>query len=577
MPRRTPRPPPRRRPSRPGGAARRGCPQYRGRSTSAARRQYGAAGSSSTVGACSSCAARRDPIPPVPNADLRGAEGSHRRSLKLSRRDQARGRVGTLVLHAKLLRPVDDRGGWGSACSWSTTSFTHGPTGGNFIVSGIARNAVRHSGGGGARRPIAHSSSGGRTDCGRPTGRRPSVHDSRRTMAARMSGGGYGPANLPYGVFRRARRAGARGRPLRRRRARPRGARRRRAPGRPRRGVRAARAERVHGARAAAWAQTRERLQRLVSGVDAEPRLIALDEVELLLPFTVADYVDFWSSIEHAANSGRIFRPGSDPLPPNWRPHADRLPRAVGNGRCRRGGGAPAARPEPPGPRGAAVFGPSAKLDVELELGFVIGTPSALGRAGPRPRARPITSSASCLLNDWSARDVQAFESQPLGPFLGKSFPDVDLAVGHADGRARAVSRRPAHAAGARAGRVPARGAVGARHRTRGRAQRRARSPGATGATSTGASRSRSRTSRSTARRCAPADLLGSGTISGPAREERGCLLELSWNGAEPIELGNGERRTFLEDGDEVVLRGIAGDGDTAVALGEVRGRVVEA
>jgi fumarylacetoacetase len=390
-----------------------------------------------------------------------------------------------------------------------------------------------------------------------------------------MSGGGYGPANLPYGVFRRA--------------------------GEPARvGVRFGDGVLDLAALAAdgllddpdgafgqpslnafmargpaAWAATRERLQRLVSGVDAEPPLIALDEVELLLPFTVADYVDFWSSIEHAANSGRIFRPGSDPLPPNWR----HMPIGYhGRSGTVVPGGTPVRRPRGqsrPDRDAPPVFGPSAKLDVELELGFVIGTPSPFGEPVPVARATEHVFGV-VLLNDWSARDLQAFESQPLGPFLGKSFqtsisPWVTPMAALAPFRAEPhTPQEPAPADYLReepwaldvALEVELNGVPIAR--SNGRHLYWSVAQQIAHLTVNGAS-------------LRTGDLLGSGTISGPAREERGCLLELSWNGAEPIELANGEQRTFLEDGDEVVLRGVAGDGDGAVALGEVRGRVVGA
>jgi fumarylacetoacetase len=390
-----------------------------------------------------------------------------------------------------------------------------------------------------------------------------------------MSAGGFGGANLPYGIFRRA--------------------------GEPARvGVRfgdgvldlqalaadgllddptgafgqpALNAFMARGPEA--WAQTRERLQRLVSGVDAEPSLIALDEVELQLPFAVADYVDFWSSIEHASNSGRIFRPGSDPLPPNWR----HMPIGYhGRSGTVVPGGTPVRRPRGqsrPDRDAPPVFGPSAKLDVELELGFVIGTPTAVGEPVPVARAAEHVFGV-VLLNDWSARDLQAFESQPLGPFLGKSFltsisPWVTPMAALAPFRAApSAPQEPAPADYLReepwafdiALEIELNGAAiartNARHLYWSVAQQIAH------LTVNGAS-------------MRTGDLLGSGTISGPTREERGCLLELSWNGTEPVALPGGGERTFLEDGDEVVLRGIAGEGDGAVALGDVRGRVVGA
>src|SRR4051794_9110958 len=390
-----------------------------------------------------------------------------------------------------------------------------------------------------------------------------------------MSAGGFGRANLPYGVFRR--------------------------DGEPARvGVRfgdgvldlAALAadgllDDPDGAFAqpalnafmaqgpAAWADTRDRLGRLVSGVDAEPQLIALDEVELLLPFAVADYVDFWSSIHHAANSGRIFRPGGEPLPPNWRHmpigyHGRSGTVVVGGTPVRRPRGQ--SRPDRDAP---PVFGASAKLDVELELGFVIGTPSAIG--GPVAGGRALEHVFGVvLLNDWSARDLQAFESQPLGPFLGKSFatsisPWVTPMAALEPFRAPPFTpQEPKPEAYLReepwaldvaleielGGDAVAR--TNARHLYWSVAQQIAH------LTVNGAS-------------LRTGDLLGSGTISGPERGERGSLLELSWNGADPVALAGGGERTFLEDGDEVVLRGTAGDGERAVALGEVRGRIVGA
>jgi fumarylacetoacetase len=323
----------------------------------------------------------------------------------------------------------------------------------------------------------------------------------------------------------------------------------------------------------AAWAQTRERLGRLLSGVDAEPPLHRLDEVELLLPFVVADYVDFWSSIEHASNSGRIFRPDSDPLPPNWRHmpigyHGRSGTVVVSGTPIRRPAGQ--SRPDRDAP---PVYGPSAKLDVELELGFVVGTPSAHGEPVPVDRALEHVFGV-VLLNDWSARDLQAFESQPLGPFLGKSFatsisPWVTPMAALAPFRAAPfTAQEPAPEEYLReepwaldiALEIALNGerlaATNARHLYWSVAQQIAH------LTVNGAS-------------LRTGDLLGSGTISGPERSQRGSLLELSWNGAEPVALPGGGERTFLDDGDEVVLRGVAGDGDGAVALGEVRGRVV--
>jgi fumarylacetoacetase len=284
-----------------------------------------------------------------------------------------------------------------------------------------------------------------------------------------------------------------------------------------------------------------------------------LAAVELHLPFTVADYVDFYSSLHHATNAGRIFRPGSDPLPPNWR----HLP--VGyHGRAGTvvPSGSEIVRPR--GQLGPGEYGPTRRLDIELELGFVIGKPSRLGEPVPIERALDHVFGV-VLLNDWSARDIQAWETRPLGPFLGKSFATsishwvVPLA---ALDRSAREPQDPAPLPYLQedpwafdvALEVEVNGTVVARTNADqlywSVAQQVAH------LTVNGAS-------------LRTGDLLGSGTVSGPERNERGSLLELSWNGEEPVELADGSARTFLEDGDEVVLRG--------AGLGEVRGRVVPA
>ncbi|MEA2278941.1 MAG: fumarylacetoacetase [Solirubrobacteraceae bacterium] len=318
----------------------------------------------------------------------------------------------------------------------------------------------------------------------------------------------------------------------------------------------------------AAWARVREGLRRIVRGPDAEATAVPLDEARLLLPFAVADYVDFYSSVEHASNVGRLFRPDADPLPPNWRHlpigyHGRAGTVVVSGTPIRR----PSGQRRGPG-EDAPSYGPSARLDVELELAFVVGTPTTLGE--------PVSVSESMehvfgtlLLNDWSARDLQAWEYRPLGPFLGKSFATsvagwVTPLDAILERRVPAPAQDPEPLPYLREepwaldlaletvlnGSVVTR--TNARHLYWSPAQQLAHM------TVNGAS-------------LRTGDLFASGTISGPERGERGSLLELSWNGAEPLELDDGSTRTFLEDGDEVVLRGSAGD---AVTLGEVRGRV---
>jgi fumarylacetoacetase len=314
----------------------------------------------------------------------------------------------------------------------------------------------------------------------------------------------------------------------------------------------------------AAWAAARARAQELVGAVP----LIPLEDVELHLPFEVADYVDFYSSLEHATNLGRLFRPGAEALLPNWR----RLP--VGyHGRAGTivVGGTSVVRPngqsKPPGAE-EPVFGPSRRLDIELELGFVIGTPSRLGEPVPVEQALEHVFGV-VLVNDWSARDIQAWEYQPLGPFLGKSFatsigawvtPLDALELHRVAGQGQEPEPldylRAPPAAYDIALEVELNGEVisqtNASHLYWSIEQQIAH------ATVNGAS-------------LRTGDLLATGTISGPTPDSRGSLIELSWNGAEPIRLSDGTTRTFLEDGDEVVLRGRTGD----LELGEVRGLIV--
>ena len=307
------------------------------------------------------------------------------------------------------------------------------------------------------------------------------------------------------------------------------------------------------GAGPETWRQARERV--------GEGREAAGADDLLGMPFEVADYVDFYSSLHHATNLGRMFRPDAEPLLPNWR----HLP--VGyHGRAGTvvPSGTPVTRPN--GQRPGGEFGPSGRLDIELEAGFVIGPPSTMGEPVPIERALDRVF-GMVLVNDWSARDIQAWEYQPLGPFLGKSFatsisawvvPIEELL----ERRVRTEPQEPEPLPYLREEpwafdiplEVELNGSVVARSNTRhlywSIDQQIAH------LTVNGAS-------------LRTGDLLATGTISGPQREEHGSLIELSSNGDEPIELPGGERRSFLEDGDEVVLRG--------EPLGEVRGRIASA
>ncbi len=317
-----------------------------------------------------------------------------------------------------------------------------------------------------------------------------------------------------------------------------------------------------------AWESAIDRVGELL-GRGAE--LLPLDGVAVHLPFEVADYVDFYSSLEHATNLGRLFRPDADPLLPNWR----HLP--VGyHGRAGTivDSGTPVARPcgQAKAPDEAEPrFGPSRRLDFELELGLVVGVGSGPGEPVP-PSAFRDHVFGVVLVNDWSARDIQAWEYQPLGPFLGKSFATsisawvTPLALLE-DRFVAGPTQEPEPLPYLRALRglgirrrleVELSGTVISRTNARGLywsgPQQVAH------ATVNGAS-------------LRTGDLLASGTISGSAEGSQGSLIELTWNGARPLELRGGSTRGFLEDGDEVVLRGRAGD----VELGEVRGVVAPA
>jgi fumarylacetoacetase len=299
----------------------------------------------------------------------------------------------------------------------------------------------------------------------------------------------------------------------------------------------------------AAWAEAAGRARELL---DRGDHVLPLADLETHLPFTVADYVDFYSSREHATNLGRLFRPDAEPLLPNW------LHLPVGyHGRAGTivPSGTPIVRPSgqtkaPDAPEPS--FGPSRRLDVELELGFVVGVPSRLGRPVPLADALDHVFGV-VLVNDWSARDVQAWEYQPLGPFLGKSFAtSISVwVVPLSELESRRVALPPQDPeplpylrgdpwAYDLALELELNGEVvsrtSARHLYWSVEQQVAH------VTVNGAS-------------LRTGDLLAAGTISGPGRHERGSLIELTWNGAEPLRLADGSERTFLEDGDEVVLR----------------------
>ncbi|MFJ9771337.1 fumarylacetoacetase [Kitasatospora sp. NPDC101157] len=305
------------------------------------------------------------------------------------------------------------------------------------------------------------------------------------------------------------------------------------------------------------------------------PALLPAGEVELHLPFEVADYVDFYASEHHATNLGRIFRPGSEPLTPNWK----HLPIGY-HGRAGTVvvSGTPVVRPhgQRKAPADAApTFGPSRRLDIEAEVGFVVGTPSELGRPVTLEDFREHVFGV-CLVNDWSARDIQAWEYVPLGPFLGKSFATsvspwiVPLdALQHARVTPPQRDVEPLPYLDDRGG-EPWGLDLAMEVRLNGHLVSR---PPFAGMYWTAQQQLTHMTVNGASLRTG--DLFASGTVSGPEPDTRGALIELTWNGEEPLKLPDGTTRTFLEDDDEVVITATAPGPDGAViGFGEVSGRV---
>ncbi|MCP3799629.1 fumarylacetoacetase [Allokutzneria sp. A3M-2-11 16] len=324
------------------------------------------------------------------------------------------------------------------------------------------------------------------------------------------------------------------------------------------------------------WSELRARLTELVTAGSAPrgAKLVPLSEVTNRLPFTVADYVDFYSSRHHAENVGRMFRPDSAPLLPNW----THLP--VGyHGRAGTVvvSGTDVVRPhgQRKGPNDPApAFGPSTRLDIEAEVGFVCGGP-VTSRVSVNKAAEHIFGVA--LVNDWSARDLQAWEYVPLGPFLAKSFlTSVGAWITPLDALSQArvapapmgnelhdylVEEQPL--------------GLDIRLEVRWNGTLVSRPPFASMAWTCAQQLAHMTVNGATLR---PGDLFASGTVSGPEKQERGSFLELSWAGKEPVVLDDGAERTFLEDGDTVVITATApGPDGSVIGFAEVSGTVLAA
>ena len=317
--------------------------------------------------------------------------------------------------------------------------------------------------------------------------------------------------------------------------------------------------------------------------------LVPMAKAELFLPVSVGDYTDFYTSIFHATNVGRLFRP-DNPLMPNfkWVPIAyhGRASSVVVSGTPIRRPHGQTKAPDAPAP----VFGPSRRLDYEAELGFVVGRGNALGRTIPIKKALDHVFGV-VLLNDWSARDIQAWEYQPLGPFLGKSFattisPWIVTLDALAPYRVPAFARAEgdpaplaylADEADQREGMLSIEVEMTLRSaRMRADKQPPARLSRANYASSYWTPAQLVAHHASNGCNLRPGDILGSGTISGAESGSLGALLELTAGGRAPVTLPNGERRGFIEDGDELVLRGrCRREGRATIGFGEAAGRVL--
>jgi fumarylacetoacetase len=338
------------------------------------------------------------------------------------------------------------------------------------------------------------------------------------------------------------------------------------------------------------WKKTRARISQLLRSDHPELRdnqdlrkraLVPRRDVQMQMPFAVSGYTDFYSSKEHATNVGVMFRGKDNALQPNW------LYMPIGyNGRASTvvASGTPVKRPrgqlKPPNVD-VPTFAPCKRLDFELEMGVVVGQSSPMGGMLSEQQAEEMIF-GFVLLNDWSARDIQQWEYVPLGPFLAKAFatsisPWVVTREALEPFRVRGPEQSPAPLAYL--------------------AQSRAQNYDIELDVSLRASgmNSPARISRTNFKYmywssvqqlmhhassgCAMkvGDLLGSGTISGPDKDQRGSLLEISWNGAEPIDVPGGARRSFLEDGDSLVMRGWCQGEGYRVGFGEVEGTILPA
>jgi len=341
------------------------------------------------------------------------------------------------------------------------------------------------------------------------------------------------------------------------------------------------------------WRALRLELSRLLrtGSPRREDLLVPMARAQLLRPAVVGDYSDFYASVHHATNVGSMFRP-DNPLLPNYK----HVPIGY-HGRASSivASGTPVRRPNgqiKDANADAPVFGPARQLDYEAEVGCFIGPGNTLGEPIPIAEAEAHIFGL-CLVNDWSARDIQSWEYQPLGPFLAKNFattvsPWVVTLEALAPFRAPAYVRpagdpKPLPYLDDERDRASGGFDLTLEVWLRSRAMREAGRPAVR------LSRARfadmywtlaQMVAHHTSNGCdlRPGDLIASGTISGATNDSRGCMLELTWRGTEPIALPDGETRKFLQDGDEVIMRGACErPGLRRIGFGECRGEVVPA
>ncbi|HXH46518.1 MAG TPA: fumarylacetoacetase [Bradyrhizobium sp.] len=338
------------------------------------------------------------------------------------------------------------------------------------------------------------------------------------------------------------------------------------------------------------WSKTRARISELLRHDHPELRdneelrkraLVPMRDAKLHMPFTVSGYTDFYSSREHATNVGVMFRGKDNALQPNWL----HMPIAY-NGRASTVvvSGTQVKRPrgqlKPPNVA-LPSFAPCKRLDFELEMGVVIGQPSPMGGVLTESQAEEMIF-GFVLLNDWSARDIQQWEYVPLGPFLAKVF-----ATSISPWVVTREALEPFRLSGPEQQPVPLDYLKQARPQNYDvELDVSLRAAGANAPASISRTNfkymywsSAQQLMHHASSGCAMnvGDLLGSGTISGPEKNQRGSLLEISWNGTEPVELPGGVRRSFLEDGDSLVMRGWCQGNGYRVGFGEVEGTILPA